>query len=256
MQLTFLGTGTSYGVPFVACDCAVCASDNPRDKRLRSSILVQTLSTRILVDTTPDLRAQLLRENVRDLSAVLWTHAHNDHIIGLDDLRPICNRIGYLTGFANEETAGHLERIFGYAFVPNRDANFPRVTLNVLGELETVQIGDVRVASIPVCHGSKTIFAYRFEAEDRVLVYATDCSQIPDTSRDAMRDADVFVVGALRHQAHPAHFTVEEALREADALNSQRAFFTHIGHELGHDETNAALPNNRQLAYDGLRVEI
>lgn len=263
MKLTFLGTGTSYGVPFVACDCAVCTSENPRDKRLRSSALVETSSTRILVDTTPDLRQQLLRENIRDISAVCWTHAHNDHIIGLDDLRPICNKIGYIKGFADADTIENLQRIFGYAFVPNQEANFPRITPRTLEPLETVEVGDIRITALPICHGKRPIFAYRIETFDkqdetrnRVLVYATDCSQIPDASRDLMRNADVLVLGALRHKVHPAHFTVQEALREIENLQPQRAFFTHIGHELEHDETNATLPPSVQLAFDGLQVEV
>ncbi len=256
MKLTFLGTGTSYGVPFVACDCAVCTSTNPRNKRLRASILVETSSTRILIDTTPDLRQQLLREKVRDLSAVFWTHSHNDHIIGLDDLRPICNRIGYIPGFADEATSEHLQRIFGYAFVPDQEANFPRVTLRTLSPFESVEIDDVRITPIPICHGTRTIFAYRFQAENRTLVYATDCSQIPDASREAMRNADVLVLGALRHKPHPAHFSLSEALSEVALLNAKRAFFTHISHDLDHDETNTTLPQNVRLAFDGLSVEV
>ena len=263
MKLTFLGTATSYGVPFVACDCAVCTSTNPRNKRLRSSVFVETSSTRILIDTTPDLRAQLLRENIRDISAVCWTHAHNDHIIGLDDLRPICNKIGYVPAFANADTLGNLQRIFGYAFVPNQEANFPRITPHILEPLETVEIGDIRITALPISHGKLPIFAYRLEtfnqpekAANRVLVYATDCSHIPDASRDLMTNADVLVLGALRHNPHPAHFTVQEALREVKLLQPQRTFLTHIGHELEHDETNASLPSNVQLAFDGLNVEI
>lgn len=270
MKITFLGTGTSYGVPFVACDCAVCTSTDAHNKRLRASILVDVedevqaeseaengaSSTRILVDTTPDLRQQMLRENVRHLSAVLWTHWHNDHIIGLDDLRPICNRIGYVPGFADESTSDKLRGIFDYAFVPDREANFPRVTLRTLAPLESVQINNVRVTPIPIRHGKRTIFAYRLESNHRVLVYATDCSQIPDESRELMRDADVLILGALRRQPHPAHFSLSEALHEVEALGAKRAFFTHIAHDLDHDETNATLPQNVQLAFDGLSVEI
>ncbi|HVF84904.1 MAG TPA: MBL fold metallo-hydrolase [Abditibacteriaceae bacterium] len=266
MKITFLGTGTSYGVPFVACDCAVCQSQNPRNKRLRASILVDVeaadeakngaSSTRILIDTTPDLRQQMLRENVRYLSATFWTHWHNDHIIGLDDLRPICNHIGYIPGFADADTSDKLRSIFGYAFVPGQEANFPRVTLQTLAPLETVEVESVRVTPIPIRHGKRTIFAYRMESLDRVLVYATDCSRIPDESRELMRNADVLVLGALRRQPHPAHFSLGEALQEVEALNARRAFFTHIAHDLDHDETNAQLPHHVRLAFDGLSVEI
>ncbi len=256
MKLTFLGTATSYGVPFVACDCAVCTSENPRNKRLRASVFIETAKARILVDTSPDLRTQLLRENIREIFAVFWTHAHNDHIIGLDDLRPICNKIGYIPGFADADTSDNLRRVFAYAFVPNQEANFPRITLHTLEPLETVEIGDIRVTPLSICHGKRAIFAYRFQTQNRVLVYATDCSHIPEVSREAMRNADVLVLGALRHQSHPAHFTVGEALREVEDLQPKRAFFTHIGHELEHDETNAILPPNVRLAFDGLKMEL
>lgn len=262
MKITFLGTGTSYGVPFVACDCAVCTSTNAHNKRLRASILVDVedengeSSTRILIDTTPDLRQQMLRENVRHLSAVLWTHWHNDHIIGLDDLRPICNRIGYIPGFADQSTSDKLRGIFDYAFVPAQEANFPRVMLRTLASFEAFDVGNVRVTPIPIRHGKRTIFAYRLESANRVLVYATDCSQIPDESRELMQNADVLILGALRREPHPAHFSLGEALHEVEALGAKRAFFTHIAHDLDHDETNATLPQNAQLAFDGLSVEI
>ena len=266
MKVTFLGTGTSYGVPFVACDCAVCTSSDSCNKRLRASVLVDVAaenegengasSTRILIDTTPDLRQQMLRENVRSLSSVLWTHWHNDHIIGLDDLRPICNHIGYIPGYADAETSEHLQRIFGYAFVPDQEANLPRVTLRTLAPFEAVEVGNARVTPIPIRHGRRTIFAYRLESAHRVLVYATDCSQIPDESRELMKNADVLILGALRRQPHPAHFSLSEALQEAEALGAKRAFFTHIAHDLEHDETNATLPHHVRLAFDGLSVEI
>ena len=257
MKITFLGTGTSYGVPFVGCDCAVCTSTNPRNQRLRASVFVETSSTRILIDTTPDLRQQLLREKIRDFSAVLWTHWHNDHIIGLDDLRPISDRVGYLQGFADKTTAENLRRTFAYALQEGREnGGVPRIRLRVAPPLETFLVGDISVTPIPIWHGKTLIYAYRLEADNRVLVYATDCSQIPDNSRDAMRKADILILDALRHEPHPTHFSVGEALREIENLQPRRAFLTHIAHDLDCDIDNAKLPQNVELAYDGLQIEL
>lgn len=257
MKLTFLGTGTSYGVPFIGCDCTVCTSDNPRNKRLRSSVFVETASTRLLIDTTPDLRQQLLRENIRDFQAVLWTHWHNDHVIGVDDLRPISDHVGYLQGFSDETTADNLRRTFGYAMQEDRKTGgVPRVKLRVAPPLKPFLVGDIRVTPLPIMHGKYPIYAYRLEADQRVLVYATDCSHIPDSSRDAMGNTDVLVLDALRYKPHPTHFSVSEALREVELLQPRRALFTHIAHDLDHDVDNAKLPQNVELAYDGLEVEV
>lgn len=257
MELTFLGTGTSYGVPYVACDCAVCRSDDPRDRRLRASALVETNTTRLLVDTTPDLRVQLLRANVTHLSAILWTHSHNDHIIGLDDIRPLCDRQGYIPGYGDAATLAHLKRVFDYVFEPGREhGGFPRVTAHIVAPGQTLVVGDISVTAIPIMHGRREIFAYRFESGDSVLVYATDCSRIPDASGELMRGAGVLVLDALRHREHPAHFSVTQALEAVARLGPRRALFTHIAHDLGHEETNAALPPHVALACDTLRLEL
>lgn len=258
MKLTFLGTGTSYGVPFVGCDCVVCRSDDAHDKRLRASILVESddeAPTRLLIDTTPDLRQQLLRAGVDWVSAVLWTHSHNDHIIGLDDVRPLCDRAGYIDGYGNADTIAHLNRVFDYIFEPGRThGGFPRMTGHVLQPGQSLERGDIRVKAIPIMHGRRAIFAYRFDAGGRSVVYATDCSHIPDESRAMMRGADVLVLDALRHKEHPAHFSVGQALEVVADLRPGRAFFTHIAHDLEHSATNAALPDGVQLAYDGQSV--
>jgi phosphoribosyl 1,2-cyclic phosphate phosphodiesterase len=259
MKLTFLGTGTSHGLPYIGCECAVCTSTDPHNKRLRCSILVEddAQSTRLLVDTGPDLRTQLLREKISWLTAVLWTHTHNDHVIGLDDLRPISDRCGYLDGYASESTLAHLDNLFGYAFVQGREHwGFPRLTGHVIAPRETFEIKDFLITPIPIFHGKNEIFAYRFENRGSTLVYATDCSAIPDESWELMRGADVFIVDALRHRPHPTHFSVEQAIEAAQKLAPGRTFFTHIAHDLDHDETNALLPSGIELAYDGLKIEI
>lgn len=269
MRVTFLGTGTSYGVPQLGCDCAVCTSTNERNKRLRSSVLVEHDGTTVLIDTTPDLRAQLLRANVRRLDAILWTHWHNDHVIGLDDVRPLSDAQGYIPGFAGAQTLENLRHGFGYVFVEGREhGGFPRVAAREIEAFQSLEIGALRVTPLPIQHGRHAIFAYRFEAKQNqapapgastrapVFVYATDCSAIPDQSRELMSGADLLVLGALRHREHPAHFTVQEALAETQSLQPRRALFTHIAHDLDDAATNAQLPANVQLAHDGLTVEV
>ncbi|MBV9864923.1 MAG: MBL fold metallo-hydrolase [Abitibacteriaceae bacterium] len=267
MKLTFLGTGTSYGVPYIGCDCPVCRSKDPRNKRLRCSILVEagplegenhpTPRTRLLVDTTPDLRQQLLRANVANLTAVLWTHAHNDHIIGLDDIRPLCDRTGYIDGYGSADTLAHLKKVFEYIFEQGRDhGGFPRMTEHPIAPRQTLPLGDIHAKPIPILHGRREIFAYKFMSGGRTLVYATDCSAIPDASWSLMQNADVLVLDALRRKEHPTHFSVDQAVHAVSRLRPGRAFFTHIAHDLDHVATNAGLPEGVELAYDGLSIEV
>ena len=265
MRLTFLGTGTSYGVPFVGCDCDVCRSSDQRNKRLRCSILVagdceageSGERTLILVDTTPDLRQQLLRAHVHFISAILWTHDHNDHIIGLDDIRPLCDRQGYIHGWANAETLSRLKSVFCYAFVQGREHwGFPRLTDHLAEAYTSFEIGDIQITPIPIMHGQREIFAYRFDGGGRVLVYATDCSAIPDASLEPMTGANVLVLGALHEKPHPTHFNIEQACAAAVRLKAGRTFFTHTTHNVDYATVNSDLPPGIELAYDGLSLEV
>ena len=267
MKLTFLGTGTSYGVPYIGCTCMVCRSDDPRNKRLRCSILVEgdevddaddgLPRTRILVDTTPDLRQQLLRAGISRVSAVMWTHSHNDHIIGLDDIRPLCDRVGYINGYAGEDTLDHLKRVFEYIFVQGRDhGGFPRMTEHEITPRQTVVLGDVQVKAIPIQHGRREIFAFKFMGRGKSIVYATDCSGIPDSSWSLMQGADVLILDALRHREHPTHFSLDQAVSAINRLRPGRAYLTHMAHDLDHESTNELLPSGVELAYDGLTVEL
>ncbi len=262
MTIRFLGTGTSYGVPYVGCDCAVCQSTDPRDKRLRSSVLVEDASeevvTRLLVDTGPDFRQQMLRANVNHLSAILWTHSHNDHIIGLDDVRPLSDKQGYIPGFANAKTMERLQSVFDYCFVEGREhGGFPRVTGQVVEPFQTLRFGALEATPLPISHGrAGDIFAWEFASSTGRFVYASDCAGIPDASLERMKSCDVFVVDALRHTEHPNHFNIAQALEAIEKIDPKRAFFTHITHDLGHAQTEEPLPERVRIAFDGLELEI
>ena len=259
MKLIFLGTGTSHGLPYIGCDCAVCTSPDPLNKRLRSSILVESENSgaQILVDTTPDLRQQFLREKIAAVSAVLFTHTHNDHLIGLDDLRPVTDLIGYVPIYASAPTMAQAQNIFGYGFVPGREhGGFPRFTSHVVEASVPFEVADFRITPIPILHGKNEILAFRFDQAGSSLVYATDCSHISDDSLELMKTPDVFVVDALRHKPHPTHFTTSQAMEAAQKLSAKQTFFTHIAHDLDHRETQAALPPNVSMAYDGLQMAV
>ncbi len=253
IELLFLGTGTSVGVPMIGCHCAVCSSTDPRDARLRPSVLISYSGLRVLVDTTPELRLQCVTNHVDMIDAVVYTHAHADHIMGLDDLR----RFNLLSGkhldvWANEKTQSSLRRRFDYAFV--EPAPEPRVFRPNL-RLKTIdgsfQIGPVSWIPVPLIHGHGTTLGFRIGK----LAYCTDVSAIPEESFALLEDLDVLVLGALSTHKHPSHFTLEEACDASRRIAARQTYFTHIGHMLPHEATNRTLPSPVQLAYDGLRVE-
>ena len=257
MRLRFLGSGTSYGVPYIGCDCPVCRSNDPRDKRLRACISLEHDDVRLIVDTGPDFRAQCLHANINHLTAILWTHLHNDHIIGLDDVRPLSDKQGYIPGYADAATMERLADIFGYIFIPDRDhPGFPRVSPHTIEPFQTLQFGPVTVTPLPIFHGERAILAYQFECQGRRAVYATDCSRIPPESLEAMKGCDVFIVDSLRHTEHPNHFNLKQALEAVEIVNPGRAFLTHITHDLGHAVVEATLPPRVRLAYDDLEFEV
>jgi phosphoribosyl 1,2-cyclic phosphate phosphodiesterase len=260
MTIRFLGTGTSYGVPYVGCDCEVCRSTDSRDKRLRASVLVEdpASQTRLLVDTGPDFRQQMLRANVAHISAILWTHSHNDHIIGLDDVRPLSDRQGYISGFCDAKTLERLEKVFDYCFIQGRDhGGFPRISPRAIAPFESLSFGPIEVTALPISHGrAGDIFAFEFASNNHRFVYASDCAHIPDESLERMHGCDVFVVDALRHTEHPNHFNITQALEAVEKINPTRAFFTHITHDLGHAQTEATLPERVRIAFDGLELEV
>jgi phosphoribosyl 1,2-cyclic phosphate phosphodiesterase len=253
-RVTFLGTGTSTGVPLIGCECAVCRSSDPRDKRLRPSIYVDVPgSARILVDTSSDLRQQALTHGITRVDAVLITHSHADHVMGLDEIRRF-NHIqgGSIPFFANEVAWETLRKTFFYVFdgVPRLGGGVPKIEPRSIDG--PFSIGGVHVVPVALWHGRMPILGFRFGS----FAYLTDCNSIPDESWPLLQGVETLVLDALRDKPHPTHFTVAEALAVVERLKPRRTYFTHMGHELGHAATNARLPAGVELAYDGLVVDV
>jgi phosphoribosyl 1,2-cyclic phosphate phosphodiesterase len=251
LTITFLGTGTSSGVPMVACDCGVCKSNDAKDQRLRSSILVQSSKTSFVVDTTPDFRYQMLREQVKKLDAVLYTHPHKDHIAGLDDVKAFTFVSGNaMEIFANELTQEALKREFYYIFTDKKYPGIPQVNINTI-DLTPFSIGDIPVIPILVWHLNMPVLGFRFGD----FTYITDANRMEETEKDKIKGSKILVINALRHKKHLSHFTLDEAINLVQELNVPQAYFTHISHQLGkYQQINSELPNGIELAYDGMQL--
>ena len=253
-RVTFLGTGTSHGVPMIGCRCAVCRSGDPHDRRSRPSIHIAVQDgPAILVDTATDLRAQALANDITRVDAVLFTHAHADHVMGLDEVR----RFNVLSGrripmYADARTGAELRRIFEYAFDPPafQGGGIPEVSLQPIDGPLTVQGLDI--VPVPVMHGPTPVLGFRVGR----FAYLTDCNAIPEPSFPLLEGLDVLVLDALRHKPHPTHFSLSEAVATATRIGARQTFFTHICHDLPHAATNAALPAGMALAFDGQVIEI
>ena len=250
--LLFLGTGTSHGVPMIGCECAVCRSDDPRDVRTRPSVYV-TLpdGTSVVIDTSPDFRAQALRHRLPRVDAVLYTHGHADHVMGLDDLRRFNHlQRGRIPCYGDAQTINELRRMFSYMFDRAIPSGIGLPEMDLFAVHGPFSLGGVEVIPVPLWHGRRLVQGYRIGS----LAYLTDCSAIPDSSWELLVGVDTIVIDALRHRAHPTHFTVAEALAAVDRVGPTRAWFTHICHDLAHAATTASLPEGVELAYDGLSV--
>jgi phosphoribosyl 1,2-cyclic phosphate phosphodiesterase len=251
MKITVLGSGTSVGVPTIGCYCSVCTSTDPRDNRLRPSILVGYGGRNVLVDTTPDFRTQALRAAIDRIDAIVFTHSHADHLMGLDDVRPFNFRqSGEIPIYAAPDTMDAIYRCFPYIFDNNqRNTSVPKLDARLL-DGSPVDLFGVSFIPIPILHGKQTIYGFRFGG----AAYLTDHSEIPDSSMELLRGLDVLFLDALRYKPHPTHSTVERSLKTVEALAPHRAFFTHICHDLGHERAESMLPANVRLAYDGLEL--
>ena len=252
MKLTFLGTGTSTGVPSIGCECETCLSEDPRDKRLRVSIIIEHAGQSLLVDTSSDFRQQALRFGLKRLDGVLITHCHADHIFGLDDIRPLNFRFGALGLYANERAWVDIRRIFKYIFEPSHfGGGLPQVIAHTVYPGAPFCIGEqLEVTPLEVTHGRLPVMAYRFND----FAYATDLSEIPPQTMDALRDLDVLVLDCLRFKEHPTHLWAEKALGYVEKLKPRRTYFTHMAHDVKHERDSKRLPDGVEFAYDGLVV--
>ncbi len=253
IRIVVLGSGTSSGVPTIGCDCKVCKSDDPRDKRLRPSILVQFSGRNVLIDTTPDFRQQALRAGINRLDAILYTHAHADHIMGLDDVRPFnFMQKERIPIYASPDAMRTIRQCFSYVFEERvTESSVPKLDPHVFGP-GPIPLFGLDFIPVLVNHGRGAAFGFRFGK----AAYLTDHSDIPAESLAALEGLDVLFLDALRHKPHPTHTTLERAVEWVEQLKPKRAFFTHMCHDLGHARTESLLPEHVRLAYDGLTIEV
>lgn len=253
MKITFLGTGTSQGVPVIGCTCAVCRSSDNRDKRLRTSALISHEGVNILIDTGPDLRQQALRENISHIDAVLMTHEHSDHVAGIDDIRPYnFSQKKALDFYAMDRVAQDLKNRFKYIFEPNPYPGAPRVNLNVINS-EPFNIKGLGITPIEIMHGTLPIYGYRIGD----IAYITDCHSVPEAEIEKLAGTQILVLNSLRNTVHHSHLSLPQAIKLSHRIGADETYLTHISHTLGkYDDVIKKLPDHVHLSYDGLEVEI
>ena len=253
MKVTFLGTGTSQGVPIIACECEVCISADTKDKRLRSSVLVETANINFIIDTGPDFRYQMLREGVKKLDAVVFTHEHKDHIAGFDDIRGFNWKTQMpMEVYASPDVEIALKRDFHYAFAEKRYPGVPSLNLHVLDNAP-FSIGDLELTPIEVLHYKLPVFGYRVGD----FSYVTDVNFISEEEKHKLKGSKVLVLSALRQSDHISHYSLEQAIEVAREIGAEQTYFTHMSHQIGlHSEVDAQLPAGMNLAYDRLVVEM
>jgi phosphoribosyl 1,2-cyclic phosphate phosphodiesterase len=253
LKITFLGTGTSQGVPVIACNCAVCLSKNPKDNRLRSSILIESDTTTIIVDTGPDFRYQMLRNHTQKLDAIVFTHPHKDHIAGMDDVRAFnYKQKSAMEVFATEATQESLRREFYYIFSDFKYPGIPLINFNTIA-LDRFTIGDITLQPIEVFHYKMPVLGFRVKD----FTYITDAKTITDTEFEKIKGTKILVINALQIEKHISHFTLEEAIAFAKKVNAEQTYFTHISHKLGkHKDVSEELGSNIALSFDGLSFDI
>ena len=253
MKITFLGTGTSQGIPMIANDDPVCLSNDSKDKRLRSSVMISWDDTCYVIDCGPDFRQQMLRENIQAINGVLFTHEHSDHTAGIDDLRPYTYKMGEVPIYAQERVIESLKIRFSYIFeTENRYAGAPKLIENII-DSNSFMLNEVQVTPIAVMHGKLPITGYRFGN----VAYITDLKTMSDHEKKKLENLDVLILNALRISAHPTHLNLEEAISFVNEIKPKKAYFTHISHKLGfHEEVEKILPENVFLSYDGLEIKL
>lgn len=257
MKLTFLGTGTSVGIPVIGCDCHICRSQDARNRRRRSSLYVQTPEASIVVDTSLDFREQALTYGVPRVDAVLITHSHADHIFGLDDVR----RYNTLQGtvipvYGSPETITDLRRIFNYVTTGAPEPGVFRPRLDFVEVQESFSVGAIKVEPLPVLHGKSATYGYRMEREGRSIGYVPDCKEMPARTMERFIGVDVMILDGLRHRPHPTHMTVEAAVSLLERIGARRSYLTHICHDLDHEETQENLPPGVFLSCDGMSLSV
>lgn len=252
MQITFLGTGTSHGVPVIACDCKVCQSNNPKNKRKRTSIHIKSEEYNLLIDTPPEMRLELINNNIKNVDSVLLTHSHADHIMGFDDIRALNWHQGKkMPVYSNKKTLSDIKRTFSYIFKKkNTGGGLPQVILKEIKKELTFK--DLKVRAIPIYHGLNTILGYRINK----FAYLTDCSKIPDSSLKLLDGIEYAAVDALRFEKHPTHMNVDQAVELVNKLELKHGYLTHISHRLDHQKLDDYLPDHISPAYDGLVINI
>jgi len=253
VTITVLGSGTSVGVPTIGCDCKVCRSEDPRDRRLRPSVLVSYSGRNILIDSGPDFRQQALRAGIRRIDAILFTHSHADHIMGLDDVRPFNYRQkDPIPIYGSDSTIAHIRNSFRYIFETTpTQSSIPKIVPHCLNG-SALNLFGLEFTLVPLKHGDGDCLGFRFAR----AAYLTDHSEIPENSLPLLQDLDVLFLDALRYKPHPTHSTVDRSLTYVEALKPKRAFFTHICHDLGHERAESLLPPHVRLAYDGLQLQV
>ncbi len=249
-KLVFLGTGTSHGVPMIGCNCDVCKSNNPKNKRTRTSVCINTKGKTILIDTSPDFHNQAIKNNLNKIDAVLITHDHADHLHGIDDIRPLCSKTA-IPLFSSEYYINSIKNRFDYIFKEhNEGGGVPKI--NLIAVKETFQFDNIPITPIPLLHGSKEVFGFRIGN----IAYCTDCNYIPEPSINLLKNLDVLIIDALRYTPHSTHFSVDEALEEIKRIKPRIAYFTHMCHNIDHDKLAKELPHNVYPAFDGLEIII
>lgn len=255
MRVTFLGTGTSHGIPMIGCDCAVCRSDNPHNQRLRPSVYIENGGHCLLVDATPDFRTQALRANIRQVDAVLMTHTHADHVLGLDDLRVFCQRTGNkmpIHGSAHSVKA--IQQMFPYACTETPEwPGLPSFELHTLQPHQQLEVAGMTIRVLPLQHGRMTVYGFLFGHD---FAYVTDCNIVPSDVVEAIRGVTVLVLGALRYRPHPTHLTIDQASAVAGQVGAKLTLFTHLCHEVDHETVEQGLPPLVRVAYDGMQIEV